>query len=61
MYRLFGEDGEERLSRNDAAHGMAYEYRAHRRVNCGRRGRVGDLEVYDLVLQPFFEATDTLV
>jgi len=40
---------------------MAYEYRAHRRVDGGRGGRIGDLEVYDFVLQPFFEAADALV
>jgi hypothetical protein len=50
MYRLFSEDGQKRFRRNDAAHGMAYKYRAHRRV-----------DGYDFILKPFLEAADALV
>jgi len=58
---LVGKDGEKCFGRNDAPHGVTDEDGAHRGVNRRRRRRVGDLEVYDFVLQPFFEATNALV
>jgi hypothetical protein len=37
---------------------MAHEYRPHRWVD-RRRGRgIGDFEIYDFVLQPFFEPSN---
>ena len=58
---LVGKDGEKCFGRNDAPHGVTDEDGAHRGVNRRRRRRIGDLEVYDFVLQPFFEATNALV
>jgi hypothetical protein len=39
---------------------MPHENRVHRRVDGGRGRRVGDLEIDDLVCEPFLEASDAL-
>jgi hypothetical protein len=51
-YGLLVDDGKERLSRDNAAHTVAYEYGPDGRID-SRGGRVGgNLEVDDLVLEP---------
>lgn len=52
-----GNDG---LGGDDAAHGVAAEHDAHRGLDGGRGGALGDLEVDDFFLQPVAEAGDAV-
>ena len=48
----FGGDGEQRVGRDYAAHGVPDEDDSHRGIDGRRRGACGDLEVNDHILQP---------